>query len=283
MSALQDLFSKSGAQFSSTNSSLKYQDKSANQLFVNNDDMSTTNQQNNGPIVASVVILYRYENSNPIDLGKKGAAIVPNTDNNNNTFCLICYEIKNRKLLLSITIHSNFILNVLTKNFIAFYDSKSNYFSMRFPNDTLLEKFVTGITMAKIPTIIPFNNNKNILIQDLNKIKNDETNIINDNNTNTIITTHLQIWLCDINNHPFKKGQIVFNSEKIIKLNSDKILPALLKGLKNIKLNMKRLIITSSYYGFGQKGNKALNIPPNASLIIQLTVKSIKKKKKKKK
>eukprot|EP01083_Nonionella_stella_P071781 193026_1 len=273
MAALQDLFSKSNAQFSSANTSLRYQDKSLDVLkTIATAEETVSTNSNGGPVVASVVILYRYQNSNPIDLGKKAAAIVPNKDNDSQ-FCLICYEIKNRDLLLSITIHKTFILNVLSNNFISFYDSKCNYFALRLPNHDLLEQFVTAIVMSKVPKIIPFNSNRNIIIQELHESQPQSHTL---STSHTSVVCDLQIWLCDIPRHPYKPGPIAFNAQKTISLNN-KILPALSLALhtkQNVTINTKKLIICSSHYGFGQKGNKTLNIPPNASLIIKCTVKA---------
>lgn len=54
-------------------------------------------------------------------LGKKGCAVTRNADANNGAFGLICYEMKNRKLVLSIPIHSNLKIEVSPKKFSALF------------------------------------------------------------------------------------------------------------------------------------------------------------------
>ena len=71
MATLNGLFSKSDGQFTTTNSSLRYQEKPAQQAFpVNPSDPAPESEPDvpNGPVVASIVILYRYENSNAIEV-----------------------------------------------------------------------------------------------------------------------------------------------------------------------------------------------------------------------
>jgi len=274
MANLRNLISKSESQFATKNASLRYQNKSPNIAFPLSNgggDEQLEDETPSGPLVASVVLMYRYEQSNAIDLGKKGAAIVANTDSESRSFSLICYEIKSRKLLLSATLHSAFVLNVLAKNFVAFYDSKSNYFSLRFPNDALLDKFVCAVAMAKVPRVAPFNAQPSVVVQTLNKVPDANQRAT----ASSTITTQLEIWLLHPRKHPFERGDKVFDAEKQIRLGSDKVLPVLSKGMVGIRRLEKRLIVCSAHYGFGQKGNAALNIPSDSALLVQVLAKDI--------
>merc|ERR1719295_911384 len=91
------------------------------------------------------------------------------------------------------------------------------------------------------------------------------------------LTTRLAIWLTDIRRHPYNRGQLVFSDEdKKLRLgSSDKIMPAISKGLESAKLHCRRLILCSHHFGFGEKGNSQLGVPGRSALIIEVSVKAI--------
>lgn len=72
----------------------------------------------------------------------------------------------------------------------------------------------------------------------------------------------------------------MFSGEKSVYLKTGKwIMPAIIDGLKGMRVGLKRLLIVPPQFGFGENGNDKLYIQKNATLIIEIELKSLEQSK----
>jgi len=242
----------------------------------NNNQQQQQQKKKSEPVFKCVALVYKYQNSMPTALGKKGVAIIPHK----NTYCLICYE-KDGYLFPPIFINAKFAVTIQADAFVSFYDSNSNYFSLRLPSMTKQEEFAVAIAMVKASTPATLNANKGIVVQDLNYVA--AVSSPSPSSSSSDVRYHMRLTMNLVNDdaHPYAMGRCVLdNSEQVVELQSEQVLPAIRHCIHHhaLKRDAKKLVIASSSFCFGHKGHAVLGVPPDAVLIITMCVDSVEHK-----
>ena len=240
MTPLAKVFQRSKEQYTGGNESLQYHQ-------TKNDD----EQKVKGHVAASIVFLYKYgksgNRSSPESLGKKAVAIVPcvtqdnqNKNSNKDYFCLICYELKTRSVIVSVTITPDFQCTLLEQNFLSFVDLQGCYWATRFPSKEIIEKFVRGIAMARvlkcqlnsdshdliIERLTPTKRNLNVnyrgSMRGENMIKKNENKDDDAHDDDKIkcergdnVSISLKLWEASMDRHPFECGNEIYENSDV--------------------------------------------------------------------
>ncbi|XP_052092895.1 FK506-binding protein 15-like isoform X4 [Mytilus californianus] len=218
-----------------------------------------------GVLFASAVNAYKYVDGKYASQGKLGAAILAN--HTSLDYRILLYVSKQQQVT-NAKITTAFIFTVQSNNYAIIYDDSRLTWSLNFDSEQNVQLFAKNVALAK--ALSAGSALETVISQDLNV--GEGTSV----ETGSSVEVKYTGWL--LSNNTF--GQEFDSNAKSDKMfrfqtGKGKVIKGWDTGVVGMKKGTKRILIVPPSLGYGNKGAGS-KIPPNSTLIFEITVIRIK-------
>jgi FK506-binding protein 15 len=239
---------------------------------------STSTTGSSNVIHAAICNLLKYEGNQPTTIGQRAITILRGTIPS--TFVLVCYEPQTQKQDVVIALSETFTLYLSPPHYAMFYDDNKQYWCVQLANVEQIELLAKHIALVKNAIVTQHAANTNtpqtipLIIQNLTPQSKDEQAVGNGDAVKVKYTMYLTSAT-----HPSGLGTAVGSvgtdeSPKQIKLGNRKELQGIEQGIVGMRKGERRFLVIPPHLGYG--GTQAGSIPPNSTVVVDVTLVKVK-------